>query len=66
MPAEIPSSHRPVYLGGGLYAEFDGWQITLYASNGVIRTNEVFLEPEDLTAFLRYVEKLKEGISATT
>jgi len=38
-----PSS-PPVYLGDELYAEFDGYQIRLYASNGVRITNEVFLE----------------------
>jgi hypothetical protein len=51
----------PVYLGDGLYASFDGWQIRLYADNGLGTTNEVFLEPSVLADFLRYVEKLKGG-----
>lgn len=49
------------YLGDGLYAEFDGWQIRLFAHNGISHTNEVFLEPSVLAAFFRYVEKLKGG-----
>ena len=50
---------KPEYLGDGLYAEYDGWQIRLYAHNGVSHTNEVFLEPDVLAAFQRYVTKLK-------
>jgi hypothetical protein len=55
-----PESTRE-YLGDGLYAEFDGWQIRIFAHNGVNSTNVVFLEPDVLAAFLRYVEKLKGG-----
>jgi hypothetical protein len=54
---------RPVYLGDGLYAEFDGWEIRLFAHNGVSSTNQVFLEPSVLVAFLRYVEDLKTAVS---
>lgn len=53
-----PSGPRE-YLGDGLYAEFDGWQIRLFAHNGISHTNEVFLEPSVLTAFERYVANLK-------
>ena len=49
-----------VYLGDGLYASFDGYQIELYASNGIQKTNQVYLDPHVLAAFLRYVESLKE------
>lgn len=47
------------YLGDGLYASYDGWQIELYAFNGDLKTNRVYLEPEVLASFLRYVEDLK-------
>ena len=47
------------YLGDGLYAAFDGWQIELYASNGIKKTNQVYLEPAVLGAFLRYIDTLK-------
>jgi hypothetical protein len=60
-----PSAPRE-YLGDGLYAEFDGWQIRLFAHSGVNSTNVVFLEPDVLAAFLRYVERLKGGSVATT
>lgn len=56
----LPPLPAPVYLGDGLYAEFDGWQVRLYAHSGVSHTNEVFLEPDVLVSFLRYVEQLKQ------
>jgi hypothetical protein len=33
-----------IYLGDGLYAEYDGLQVRLYTSDGIRETNEVFLE----------------------
>lgn len=47
------------YLGDGLYADFDGFQITLSAENGITATDTVYLEPHVLQNFLEYVEKLK-------
>lgn len=42
-----------VYLGDGLYAEFDGEQVCLYAFNGLERTDQVFMEPTVLEAFVK-------------
>lgn len=53
--------NETVYLGDGLYAEFDGWQIELYASDGIHKTNQVYLEPTVLAAFNRYVDALRAG-----
>jgi hypothetical protein len=52
-------SKNATYLGDGLYADHDGFQIRLYASNGIETTNEVFLEPPVLGAFLKYLERVK-------
>lgn len=64
MPTEDVTPHEPLptpeYLGDGLYAEYDGWQIRLFASNGIGTTNEVFLEPDVLRAFLKYVQAVRE------
>jgi len=49
-----------VYLGDGLYAAFDGYQIELYASNGINKTNQVYLDSHVLAAFLKYVEALEK------
>jgi hypothetical protein len=49
-----------VYLGDGLYAHFDGYQIELYASDGICKTDRVYLEPAVFKTFLLYVESLKK------
>jgi hypothetical protein len=59
------------YLGDGLFASFDGYQIKLAASDGVTETNVVYarlllrrhLEPPVLDAFLRYAKQVFERIA---
>ena len=52
-------SEKPTdYLGDGLYAEFDGFQFRLYASDGISVTNEVFLEPEVMRAFIAFAKRV--------
>jgi hypothetical protein len=55
---------KETYLGDGLYASFDGYQITLRAQreNG---DHFVALEPLVLEAFFHYVESLKEDMNET-
>ena len=50
------------YLGDGLYADFDGYQIILAANdkNSGNPTDRIALEPSVLAAFFRYVERIKE------
>jgi hypothetical protein len=48
-------AEEDTYLGDGLYASFDGFQIRLYASNGVSVTNEVFLDGVVARAFVRFM-----------
>ena len=47
------------YLGDGLYAKFDGRQFEIYASDGFRKTNRVFLEPDVLAAFIRYIHRVE-------
>lgn len=47
------------YLGDGLYASFDGWQICLRAPRLLI-DHLVYLEPSTLEKFERYVRGLRE------
>lgn len=44
------------YLGDGLYAEFEGYQVRLFCEreNG---THEVYLEPSAVNALLKFLEK---------
>jgi hypothetical protein len=48
------------YLGDGLYAEYDGEQVRLFASDGDTTTNEVFLDSATLRAFLHFIEAVRE------
>lgn len=50
-----------VYLGDGAYARYDGYNLVVYTSDGQAVTNEVYLEPEVLAAFLRFLEKIGLG-----
>lgn len=47
------------YLGDGLYAAFDGYQFVLTAENGIEAYATVYLEPEVLDSFYRYVDHVK-------
>jgi len=51
------------YLGDGLYADFDGYQILLSANDrvgGENSTDRVALEPDVAQAFINYVNRLRE------
>lgn len=45
-----------VYLGDGLYLQFDGYHLVLSAENGVVATNTVYLEPPVYKALVERVE----------
>lgn len=59
MPEQGPYEE---YLGDGLYADFDGYQIILAANDRVSGhpTDKVALEPGVVRAFFNYVKSLKE------
>ena len=48
-----------VYLGDGAYAEYDGFQMRIYTSNGVEETNEVFLGADELEALIEFIKAVK-------
>ncbi len=52
----MPVRVEKVYLGDGLYAQFDGYQIALTAENGVEVLESVYLDPYVYKAFTRFVE----------
>lgn len=47
------------YIGDGVYADFDGYQITLTAENGIQATDTIYLEPHIWVRLQKYVEQLK-------
>ena len=53
------SRTRQEYLGDGVYAEFDGYQIWLYTHDGISRLSEIALEPGVFARLLAYAEKLR-------
>jgi hypothetical protein len=54
-------SQHETYLGDGLFASWDGWQVKLRAprENG---DHEVFLEDVTLQAFMQFVDALKTSV----
>jgi hypothetical protein len=55
------ADERQQYLGDGVYASFDGYQIWLAANH---HTNRVIaLEPAVLDALIKYATDLKKGKS---
>ena len=58
------TSFQTAYLGDGLYCYFDGWQVTVYAHNGVCATNTVYFDPGTLKNFESYLGLLKKQMAA--
>ena len=56
---DVKVGNEATYLGDGLYAEFDGYQFEVYASNGLSKTNRVFMEPSVVTSFFEYVARTR-------
>lgn len=50
---------KPIYLGDGLYASYDGYQIRLYTERGIDNVHEVFLDGHTLAAFEKFVEAIR-------
>jgi hypothetical protein len=48
------------YIGDGVYATFDGFNIVLTTENGIETTNTICLEPEVLRALNRFNERARE------
>ena len=47
------------YLGDSVYANYDGYSIRLYTSNGLMEYSEIYLEPEVADALVRFWKKWK-------
>jgi hypothetical protein len=54
---------KEVYLGDGLYASYDGWQIKLRAPDERGGDREVFLEPDVIARFEKYLAELRAEIA---
>ena len=54
----VAGEREQVYLGDGLYASFDGYQIWLRTSDGLSVTNTIALEPQVMKALSDYAAKV--------
>lgn len=56
MTATIKADEETLYLGDGLYASFDGYQIRLDANLPV--TDSIYLDSETASALYSYIGRL--------
>jgi hypothetical protein len=47
-----------IYLGDGVYADYDGFGVVLTTENGIRVTNTIVLEPDALAALNQYYERM--------
>lgn len=59
---QLPGSEYQEYLGDGVYASWDGYQIWLATSDGERVTNRIALEASVLSAFDMYQKRLGEQL----
>lgn len=51
----MPQSKFPqTYLGDGVYAEFDGYQVYVWTSNGIKESERIALEPSVLDNLVNF------------
>lgn len=54
------------YIGDSVYAEFDGYSITLTTEYGFGPSNTIILEPSVYKALVRFVGNLKNNVTKET
>ena len=59
-------SRLKAYLGDGVYADHDGWNIILTTEDGIRETNRIVIEPEVHGALLQWIEHLPRPSRETT
>lgn len=47
------------YIGDGVYARFDGYQVWIWTSNGISDGQPIALEPEVLEALFKYNKEVR-------
>lgn len=53
-------SDRKKYLGDGVFADHDGWNVILTAEDGIRATDTIYLEPEVLAALRTYADRMRQ------
>ena len=58
----MPEQYKE-YIGDGVYAYYDGFNIVLTVEDGISVTNTIFLEPSVWENACRYVEGVKDKLA---
>lgn len=53
------ATNYKTYIGDGVYAEYDGWHVSVYTSDGIIESPRVHLDPNVLDALIRFRERVR-------
>ena len=51
---------KEAYLGDGAYVEWTGNEFIVYTSNGIERSNQVYLEPLAMRTLIEFHNRLAE------
>lgn len=46
------------YIGDQVYVTYDGYHVILTTENGIATTNQIYMEPEVLAAFIKWAKNL--------
>lgn len=49
---------KSTYLGDGAYVEWTGYSFVVYTSNGIERTNEVYLEADAIAKLIEFAQSV--------
>lgn len=52
------SAIRSAFLGDGAYVEWNGYAFVLYTSDGITRTNEIYLERPHIRELMAFVKSI--------
>lgn len=58
------SENKKVYIGDGVYGDFDGFAIMLTTEDGKSTTNRIVLEPNEWATLRTYVDELIASLKA--
>ena len=50
------NGYEVTYIGDGVYAYFDGWQVMIYTSNGIEDSEPIGLEDNTMIALIEYAK----------
>ena len=53
----MKESNSGMYLGDGAYVELEGDVVVIYTSNGIERTNIVYLEPSAVQYLMEWLSR---------